>query len=509
VIDALSAQSLILDRQPTSQSIRVHERCDTPVEYILARQWFIRVLDHKEALLKACEQVAWHPAYMQRRFQAWVENLGWDWCISRQRYYGVPFPVWYCQACGEVILPGEDQLPVDPSKQAPLQPCSCGSTSFIPESDVMDTWATSSLTPQIVGQWPGSENVPGLLYERLFPFSLRPQAHEIIRTWAFYTMVKSLYHFERLPWKEVLISGWGIAGEGMGKISKSRGGGPMAPMEMIERYSADAVRYWAASTTLGKDAIISEEKIQMGAKLVTKLWNVARFSQRFLEDYQPPEAGDSSLLCLTPADRWILARSQQLIRQVTGVFESYDYAAAKSAVEAFFWRDLADNYLEMCKQRLYDDADPARQGARYTLYHVLLSTLKLFAPILPYVTEEIYQGLFAQGEGSSESGSIHLSPWPVPDPKLENESACAVGEALVEIATAVRRYKSEQNLSLGSEINRLQLGTSDPTLEQVLQSAGADLASVCRARQVEVVEHLDPDLMRLPTDTELLIAIEL
>ena len=332
---ALQDQGLLLDRQATTQSIRVHERCDTPVEYVVASQWFIRVLDFKAALLEAGEHVVWHPAHMQARYQAWVENLNWDWCISRQRYYGVPFPVWYCKECGQMTLAEDGALPVDPSEQLPSQPCQCGSREFIPDPDVMDTWATSSLSPQIVGKWSGPE-ADNDLYRQVFPFSLRPQAHEIIRTWAFYTIAKSQYHFHSLPWKDVLISGWGLAGEGMGKISKSRGGGPMSPLEMITRYSADAVRYWAASTSPGKDAVISEEKIQMGARLVTKLWNVARFCEPFLQGYRPdPEhALDQSLL--TPADCWILASLQSLIRRVTTLLEGYDYAAAKSEIETFF-----------------------------------------------------------------------------------------------------------------------------------------------------------------------------
>jgi valyl-tRNA synthetase len=496
--EALEAQNLILDRQPTQQSVRVHERCDTPVEYILARQWFIRVLDFKDELLATGEQVNWYPDHMRARYRAWVENLNWDWCISRQRYYGVPFPVWYCQKCGEINLPDESELPVDPSAQQPSRPCACGSTQFVPEQDILDTWATSSMTPQIVGQYPAGPAQNGL-YAKVFPFSLRPQAHEIIRTWAFYTIVKSHFHFKALPWKDVLISGWGIAGEGMGKISKSRGGGPMPPMEMIEQYSADAVRYWAASTGTGKDAVISEEKIQMGAKLVTKLWNVARFSERFLEGYKPQPANELATR-FTPADRWILARTQQLTRRVTGLFANYDYAAAKSETEAFFWGDLADNYLEMCKVRLYAEDHAQREGARFALYHVLLTTLKLFAPLLPYITETIYQGLFAAQEGKA---SIHISAWPIPDPALEDRSAIALGEKLIEIATAVRRYKSEHNLSLGSELSRLQLGS----LDTALQAASADLSGVTRARQIEFCEHIDPGLVPLEPAGNIQLAI--
>ncbi|MCZ7573380.1 MAG: valine--tRNA ligase [Ardenticatenaceae bacterium] len=537
IVATLDEQSLVLGRRPVPQSVRVHERCDTPVEYVVTQQWFIRVLDFKAALLAAGEQVAWHPAHMKARYREWVENLHWDWCISRQRYFGVPFPVWYCDRCGEVILADEQQLPVDPTDQQPARPCACGGTTFRPEEDVMDTWATSSLSPQIVGRWlegrsrrqtsevsedfgslqshvPGdnSTDVPDThdaprrgappkgLYTRVFPMSLRPQAHEIIRTWAFYTIVKSHHHFGAVPWKNVLISGWGLAGEGMGKISKSRGGGPMAPLEMIKRYSADAVRYWAASTGPGKDSVISEEKIQVGVKLVTKLWNVARFAERFVEEYHPPAEPPA----LSPADRWILSRTQRLIRRTTELFQAYDYAAAKSEMETFFWRDLADNYLEMAKQRLYDEASMTHEGARYTLHHVLLTTVKLLAPFLPHVTEEIYRGLFAPVDGRD---SIHLASWPVAAQQLVDDQADAIGETLVEVATAARRYKSERGLSLGVELERLQLATSEPALAAGVQAAEADLMSITRAQRVEVVETLDLDLEVVNVDGPLAAAI--
>ncbi|RPI20897.1 MAG: valine--tRNA ligase, partial [Chloroflexota bacterium] len=484
---ALTAEGYLLGRQATLQSVRVHERCDTPVEYIVARQWFVRVLEYKEELIAAGEKVRWHPDHMQARYRAWVENLNWDWCISRQRYFGVPFPVWYCQECGETVVADEEQLPVDPFDQQPSRACACGSTSFTPETDTFDTWATSSLSPQIVGRWLTGPD----LYDQVSPFSLRPQAHEIIRTWAFYTIVKSHFHFHTIPWTDVLISGWGIAGEGMGKISKSRGGGPMPPLEMIERYSADAVRYWAASTGPGKDSVISEEKIQMGSKLVTKLWNVARFSERFIETYHPPEA----LPALSPADRWILSRAQRLIRRVTGLFQQYDYAAAKSEIESFFWTELADNYLEMCKQRLYEGAPAEIDAARYSLYQVLLAVVKMLAPFLPYVTEEIYLGLFASSDSQpSERVSIHSSSWPAPDERLEDDQAEKMGEILLAVATAVRRYKSEHNLALGTGLNRLQLATVDPAHAHALRESTADLMSITRASRIELVGELDPSL---------------
>ncbi|MBN2551091.1 MAG: valine--tRNA ligase [Anaerolineales bacterium] len=497
IVQALAQAGLILAQQTIQQSVRVHERCDTPVEYIPVRQWFIRLLDFKPELLRAGEQVRWHPEHMLARYQAWVENLNWDWCLSRQRTYGVPFPVWYCARCGAVILADEDQLPVDPTESQPAHPCACGSTEFTPELDIFDTWATSSLSPQIVGQ----QLDDPALYAKVFPFSLRPQAHEIIRTWAFYTIVKSHHHSGQTPWQDALISGWGLAGEGSGKISKSRGGGPMPPLEMIERYSADAVRYWAASAGPGRDAVISEEKIQAGARLVTKLWNVARFSQRFLEGYTPPQTPPA----LSPADRWLLASLQALVRRVTSLFQEYDYASARSESEDFFWRVLADNYLEMAKQRLYDEAHPQREGARYALYHSLLALLKLFAPLLPYITETIYQGLFVADRATRQEPlgrpypdeSIHTSAWPVPDPRLDDERAQALGETLVQIATAVRRYKSEHNLPLGTELSRLQLSAGDAHQADALAAAIPDLTSVCRVQLVEIQHIPDAEPLEL------------
>jgi valyl-tRNA synthetase len=338
--------------------------------------------------------------------------------------------------------------------------------------------------------------------------SLRPQAHEIIRTWAFYTIYKSIFHFNQLPWSDVAISGWGIAGEGMGKISKSRGGGSIAPVEMIERYSADAVRYWTASTGPGKDAIISEEKIQMGSKLITKLWNVARFSEPFLEDFHPPcitgKEVRTILLSLSPADRWILSRQQRLILQVTNLFENYEYAAAKSEIETFFWSDFADNYLEMVKQRLYEGSEDIKTAACYSLYTLLVNTLKLFAPFIPHVTEEIFQGLFATREGFQ---SIHKSPWPTANSNLLDERAEQIGMTLVEVAISVRRYKSDHNLPLSTPIRLLQLAPGAPSMSNLLQEACGDLMSITRAKSVEVVTQIDPTLETIKSNGEVLVAI--
>lgn len=477
IVEELDAHGLLLKRESVAQSVRVHERCDTPVEYLVTPQWFVRVLDFKRELLEAGERIEWQPAHMHARYREWVENLGWDWCISRQRYFGVPFPLWYCRQCGEILLADEQELPIDPTTRQSAHACACGSSDFAPEEDVMDTWATSSLSPQIVGRLFAEPE----LYARVSPFSLRPQAHEIIRTWAFYTIVKSFHHFGALPWRTVTISGWGLAGPGGEKISKSRGGGT-DPMAMIENTSADAVRYWAASTGFGKDAIISEEKIKNGGKLITKLWNVARFSERFLE-----EERSAGVMELTPTDRWLLARLARLILRTTELFRAYEYAAAKSEIESFFWRDLADNYLEMCKERLYSEPGQQREGACYTLRHALLNIIKLFAPFLPYVTEQIYLGLFAREEGRP---SLHLTSWPEAMQDWMNEEAEATGGILLEVATAVRRYKSEASISLGAELKRLLISTGNAKLVTTLSAARRDILSVTRARELSIGENL-------------------
>lgn len=262
-------------------------------------------------------------------------------------------------------------------------------------------------------------------------------------------------------------------------------------MEMIERYSADAVRYWAAGTALGKDTQIDEQKILAGSKLVTKLWNVARFAGRFLEEAPPDTSPNAPLPALTLADRWILARLQQLVARVTTLLDDYDYATAKSEMEIFFWTELADNYLEMAKQCLYSGG-PAGAGARYTLHHALLTIIKLFAPLLPFVTEAIYQGLF------EPAGSIHRSAWPEPDPRFADEGLEAAGNALITIATAVRRHKSETGLALGVELGELHIA-APPALVTVLKEARPDLLSITRASEIRLVQQL-------PTDGEVLLS---
>jgi valyl-tRNA synthetase len=299
----------------------------------------------------------------------------------------------------------------------------------------------------------------------------------------------------------VAISGWGLASEGEGKISKSRGGGPISPGEVFAQYPVDAVRYWAASTGLGKDAVISMEKIQAGDKLLTKLWNVARFCERFIGDYRPPE----EIPALSPGDSWILSRLQTVIERATGCLANYDYATAKSEAEMFFWRDLADNYLEMAKKRLYGEDGAGREGALFALFVSLRDVVKLFAPFLPYVTEVIYREIFARIE---DGDSVHLASWPKVDGRLLDDDMESIGGVLIGVATAVRRYKSEAGIPLGRELARIQVILKGELMNGRLQEAGADIASITRAKSVEFLRTPDFGLELLETECGVGVAVE-
>jgi valyl-tRNA synthetase len=476
IVEDLRESGALTGERETQQTVRIHERCKTPLEILETSQWFIRVLDAKEELLAAGGRITWRPAHMHARYEHWVRNLSWDWSISRQRFYGVPFPLWHCERCGAAVLADEAQLPVDPTTDAPPRACACGSTDLRPEEDVMDTWATSSVSPQIAGRMLEAPE----LFGRLFPMQLRPQAHDIIRTWAFYTIAKAHFHHGEIPWETVMISGHGLDPSGH-SIHKSLGNSPIAPHTLIGRHGADAVRYWACGGAVGADQLVNEEAMRQGARLITKLWNASRFIAQHLGQADGgPATGDRDATLL-PADRALLSWLQRLVGRATASFRAYEYAAARDATERFFWATLCDNYLELVKERLYDGTPDERRAAQETLARTLLATLKLLAPIMPHVTEEIYQQLFAEGEGM---GSIHLSAWPAADETLIDAEAERCGEALFAIASAARRYKTANQRGLGTALERLGVAAADARLLAMLESSATDLRSVTRAAEI-------------------------
>ncbi len=441
ILEELKIQELVAGQKEIRHTVNVHERCGTEIEFLVTKQWFIKYLDLKEKFLEKGGELKWHPGHMKSRLDGWINGLQWDWCISRQRYFGVPFPVWYCRKCGAVIVAGEDELPVDPLQASPKKECRCGSREFIPEKDVLDTWATSSLTPQIALRW--NENK---LFDKLFPMSLRPQAHDIISFWLFNTLVKGYFHNNSIPWKDVMISGWALDEKGK-KMSKSKGN-VIDPIDMLNKYSADALRFWASSSKLGEDLWFSEREFVAGQRTVTKIWNASKFAIMSLEDY------DMRKHELRPIDTWIMSKLARLIRTSTEGLDNYDYVRLRLDTEKFFWQALCDNYLELIKYRLYNKEHPGRKAAQYTLYKVLLETLKLFAPILPHITEEVYCLYFRKHE---KEESIHLAKWPSYEEKNVDEDFEKTGDAAIEIISRIRKFKSENKMAMNEEISRLAI----------------------------------------------------
>ena len=480
ILDVLRDRGLVRGSDNIAQVTGVHERCKTPIEYLMTHQWFVRILDNRGLILNAARSVRWHPGYMFERFRDWVENLAWDWSISRHRTYGVPFPVWYCNSCGQTILAKEEELPVDPrsSLSAPIE-CPCGSAELSPESDVMDTWATSALTPEIALR--GTRDP--LLFDRAFPMELRPQAHDIIRTWAFYTITKSVYHQGKPPWTDIMISGHALAPTG-DKLSKSQGNSFVDPYAAIQQWSADAVRYWACKGSLGSDVAVSDEVFRAGRRLVMKLWSVARFIAPHVDEgVQDIEVQSTYII-----DRWVLSRVSSLIDATTTAYESFQVSSALALTEQFFWRVFADNYLEMVKGRLYGDQVAARRSAVAVLRRSLYVTLRLLAPITPFVCEAIYEETFRQRGRLS----IHNSSWPTPEPEWPDPDADRLGEIAVKIATTVRKYKSENRLALGAPLSMIDVYSS-PSLVAALPDMATDLRSVTRTSVINghIKDNLD------------------
>jgi valyl-tRNA synthetase len=475
IIEDLKENNLLINQKPITHSVNVHERCETPIEFIHSKQWFIKYLDLKDEMLKWGEEFVWYPKHMKNRYDNWVNGLAWDWCISRQIPYGIPFPVWYCKDCDEVILAREEDLPVDPLEdKCPLEMCpKCNCKTFVPESDIINTWATSSLTPTIVKELFKSKPV----YEQLInhPEDMRPQGHDIISFWLFNTVVKSKLHFNMVPWKTAFISGWMLDPKGK-KMSKSKGN-VVEPRAMIDKYSADALRFMSAGCKLGDDFPFQEKDLVAGHKFVTKLWNASKFSIMHLEDYQKGEITETF-------DKWLLSKLNKLIKESTESFESYEYSKSKSETDKFFWQIFCDQYLEIVKDRLYNPdirGTQARVSGQNALYHALLNILKLTAPITPHITEEIYQLFFANKE---EIKSVHKSLWPKFSQDLVDDKSELAGDLGIDIINTVRKYKSENQLSLKEEINEIVLISKEDEFLEMVKSIENDLKAVLKVKNI-------------------------
>ena len=444
IIEKLKEANLLIKQEELTHAVSTHERCGTPIEIVVKKQWFIDVLSHKDEIYQAGLKLNWHPENMRSRFLNWVENLQWNWCISRQRYYGVPFPVWYCKKCGHVHVADVSELPVNPLSKTPSHACACGCTEWEPEHDVMDTWATSSLTPQICCDLVTNKG----LNDTMTPMNLRPNAHDNIRVWDFYTVVKSLYHFNKLPWTDLMISGYVTSQDGS-KLSKKSGNSKSSPQDIIANYSADVTRYWANNLSLGKDTCFSLDSFDAGKKLTNKIWNASKFVLSFLYDYQPKPVE------LLPMDRWILDKYKKVNKSFIKNLDKYEISLALNEAERFFW-DFCDDYIELVKRRLYNPdvyGQNATESAKYACYYILLGLLKMFAPVLPHITEEIYMDYFAEKENMQ---SIHISGYLNLGDDFDEEFI-KQGDEVMKIVSGIRQFKSENKISLKTFIKTLKV----------------------------------------------------
>jgi valyl-tRNA synthetase len=472
VLEELKHRGLLVSQKDISHTVNVHERCKKEIEYIVLTQWFLNILDNKQEFLHALDKIEWHPAFMKTRCKDWIQNLQWDWCLSRQRFYGIPFPVWHCTSCKQVITASPDKLPIDPQEQAYGHVCpSCRKDTVVPDTDVMDTWNTSSLTPYICAAlYDEKSDSPFALqatedrpHSDFLPMGMRPQAHDIIRTWAFYTIIKTLLHNKCLPWKDIVISGH-VLSKDRDKISKSQGNTPIDPENLLKVYPADVIRFWTASGTLGQDVSFSETQLQIGQRLTTKLWNAFRFVEEHItqapESQQPEQLGT--------LNEWLCHQATICFETYSNYLNQYEFSLALHSVEQFFWNDFCDNYLELIKDQLFNPDKYDQEtitATRWTLYYVGLRILQMLAPYTPFITETLYQTFYAKKIGVP---SLHLTSFADTQISLQFADSATTINMVLHLVSTVRKLKTSQQLSLKTPLASLTIYNANQELLKLL-----------------------------------------
>lgn len=507
IIEEAGKRGFLVSQRNISHLVNTHERCSTPIEFLSKKQWFLKVMDIKEELIARADEINWYPKFMKNRYTDWVKNLAWDWCLSRQRYFGVPIPVWHCAGCGAFITPEDSDLPVDPTvDNHSIDKCPvCSGYNIRPETDVLDTWATSSMTPQINSRWKENDE-----RKSLYPMDLRPQAHDIIRTWTFYTIVKSHLHHDSIPWKNVVISGFvtipsqdsqnvnvkgGKKTFKSEKLSKSKHGDIASPEKLLEKYGADVIRFWAAGASPGMDLQLkNNDEIDYGKKVTTKIWNAFKFISLHLEGYDRRIPSH-----LETMDKFILSRLSKTVEKATEYFNSYDFRLARNVTVEFFWKDFCDNYLEIAKDRLYN---PQTRGldktfsAKWTMLETGRTVLSLFAPFLPYITEEIFSSLF-RNENSPES--IHLSPW-AKSPDIDfDETVTESGELFFTLLAQTREYRGSKGMSQKEEIGKAKIFTAEKNARN-FDKIKDDFKATCKLKEITLFTTEDENQTKIVFD---------
>lgn len=468
IVEELREQGYVLDSRDISHDVQVHDRCDTPTEYRTTKQWYIEILENTDEYLEAGDRMNWYPKDMKQRYEQWIDGLEWDWCISRQRDVGIPIPAWYCGNCDVPIMPDKDSLPLDPqNEEPPTDRCpECGSTDFKPEKDVFDTWATSSITPLINSGWLGGKD---FRHPDRYPMSVRPQGHDIISTWLFYTIVKCYEHTGQVPFDDVLINGH-ILNENMEKMSASKGNA-VDPGEVIDQYPIDAIRYWCAGASIGSDIPYKTQNLESAERLLRKLWNASKLVDKML----PDENGEISRPDdMDSLDKWMLTKLSDLSSDVYEYYEEYEYEKARRELRTFFWNTFCDDYLEVAKQR---DKD---MSLMYTLEKCHESIIKMLNPIVPFVTEEIWNNMY-----DSEL-LIHEDSWPEIEFDTE-KSIIDSGEKAMNVVSSVRGWKSRNGVALNSGVSKI-------TIFEDLSRFRSTIKSVTHSESIEFEDPKDMDI---------------